>query len=366
MRIAFYGEALSPPSGAAAMVYYLGKYLVKQEHEVVVVTRVWDTTSLSDTEPRYEAIMVGARGNSPKYHVEFAIKSLLFFLRNDFDVIHSMASYHVFAPLARIVGLAARRPVVYSILSPADASLRLLGFDRLISVSKHIHSAFQDIGTYIPPCVDLEVLRRTQRPYPYKDGGSFVVGIAGPPDSRRGIDYIVESIPLVVGRFPKTRFILAIDLPHTRYVHRLKARMDRIRKSIEDFGLTTDNVQIVGQVDMPRFFKSLDVFVYAVQTTKGMVDIPITVLESLGAGCPLISAEVGGVSEVIQNYENGILVPAHDRSKPAAYAEKIAELIENKQLAHKLHRNGPSSIREYDVHEVAPQIVRLYQEVLTR
>jgi glycosyltransferase involved in cell wall biosynthesis len=50
-------------------------------------------------------------------------------------------------------------------------------------------------------------------------------------------------------------------------------------------------------------------------------DIPHSMLEALSYGIPVISTDVGGVSEVIKNGENGFLLPADPGSK------EVAELL---------------------------------------
>jgi glycosyltransferase involved in cell wall biosynthesis len=115
---------------------------------------------------------------------------------------------------------------------------------------------------------------------------------------------------------------------------------------------------------VPRFLNSLDVFVYAVQTTKGMIDIPPTVLECLAAGCALVTTEKGGIPEVIRHGENGLLVPADEVSEPQAYATKILELIEDQELRSSLRENARRSAEPYDVSRIAPQVLAVYEEVL--
>ena len=363
MKICFYGNGIGFISGNATLVRLLGKVLVKHGHEVTVATRSREEGVKIVDGIRYVPIFVEKKENLFSYYLEFPLRSLAYFLfNNDYDVIHTLASYHSFAILSRAVGFVARKPIIYSILSPAPSFLKLLRFDKLISTSLNIANSFPD-ADYIPPFVDMESFKQKPIQSNSNDKHPFIIGTMGTPLARRGIDVLVRSIPTVLKRFPNTLFILAIDLPQTKYEPRLAKGMAIIRKLIEDLDIPKENIKIVGEIDVPAFFASLDIFVYPVQTTSGMLDIPPTILDCLAAECALISTPLGGIPEVVKNYENGILVSNERYSDPTAYAEKIIELIETKSLWMKIKSNARKSIEEYDINRVAPKIIELYQSI---
>jgi glycosyltransferase involved in cell wall biosynthesis len=364
MKICYFGNQLGFISGSHRYVLGLAKRFMRQGHEVTVVTRgresrVWELEGV-----RYEAASLERKETLASYFIQFPLQSLLHFVKHsDFDIIHSMASYHLFAVLARLVGVAARTPIIYEVVSPASRALRLLGFAELICASRNIQKEFGETGVFIPHFVELERFISTS-PYDYGQDGHLTVGSMGSPAKRRGFEHLVRAIPTVLERHPDTRFVLAIEHPQIEYRPRLRRRLESIKELIEHCQVS-DNVKLVGRVDVPRFFNSLDVLVYAVQTTKGMIDIPPTILECLAGGCALISSRKGGIPEVVRSYENGILVNEGDHDKPQAYADKILELIENRDLLSRIRGKARNSVKAYDVNEVAPQIMQVYEEVLS-
>ena len=65
--------------------------------------------------------------------------------------------------------------------------------------------------------------------------------------------------------------------------------------------------------------------------------LPTVLLEAMGRGLPVIATDVVGVSELVRDGENGILIRPDD---PAALAEAIARLRRDPELAERLAREG--------------------------
>ena len=363
MKICYFGNQLGFISGSHRYVLGLAKRFMAEGHEVTVVTKGRAKRVSVLDGVRYEAVSLEATQTFGSYFIEFPVRSLTYFWEHrDFDIIHSVASYHLFAVLARLAGLAARTPTVYGVVSPASRSLGLMGFAKLICASRAIEARLGDNAVFLPHFVDLASFQTTAR-YDYGQDGYFTVGSMGSPAPRRGFEHLIRAIPMVLERHPKTRFVLAVEHPQIRYRPKLRRRLEQIVELIEHCGVS-DSVQLVGEVDVPRFFNSLDAFVYAVQTTKGMIDIPPTILECLAAGCGLIASRQGGITEVVRDGENGLVVREDGFDDPKAYAEKIVQLIENRALLSKIRGSARKSVEPYDVDRVAPRVMGVYEEVL--
>jgi glycosyltransferase involved in cell wall biosynthesis len=363
MRICYYGNQLGFISGSHRYVLGLAKRFLAEGHEVTVVTKGRDASVTVLDGVRYEAVSLENRETIGSYFVEFPLRSLSYFARHrEFDIIHSMASYHLFAVLARMAGIMARTPIVYGVVSPASRALKLLQFSRLICASRGIQSHLDEGAVFVPHFVDLAEFQTEER-YDYGQKGHFTVGSMGSPAPRRGFEFLIRALPLVLERHPNTRLVLAIEHPQIRYRPKLQRRLGEIKELVEQCGVS-DHVQLVGEVEVPRFFNSLDVFVYAVQTTKGMIDIPPTILECLAAGCALVTSARGGIPELVRDYENGFMVVEDGHDDPAAYARKLVELMENRDLLSRVRGQARRSVEPYDVNQVAPQVMDVYEDVL--
>ena len=87
-----------------------------------------------------------------------------------------------------------------------------------------------------------------------------------------------------------------------------------------------DRVSFAGPVSRPQEpLARAQVFVL----TTNWEGLPLTVLEAMRAGLPLVATDVGGVSEAVEDSATGFLVP---RSDVAAVAGALARLIDEPEL----------------------------------
>ena len=71
--------------------------------------------------------------------------------------------------------------------------------------------------------------------------------------------------------------------------------------------------------------------------------LPVTVLEAMAAGLPVVACRVGGIPELVVDGETGLLVP---RGDPESLAEAIARLLEDAGLRERLGAAGRSRVEE--------------------
>jgi glycosyltransferase involved in cell wall biosynthesis len=82
-------------------------------------------------------------------------------------------------------------------------------------------------------------------------------------------------------------------------------------------------ISFLGNVnDVPRRLAAADVFVLSSQSEG----LPISVLEAMAAGLPVVASDVGGMAELIEEGTTGFLVPSGDRM---ALARRLQELVDN-------------------------------------
>ena len=366
MKVCLYGYTIATQgSGAGQYALDLGQWLVKEGNEVTLVTGRWGDRSSTSDRFKYEFVVSHDSPAKKSVQFNFALRSVSYFLRHrrDFDLIHSLASFPQFIHLAawvkRITGL----PMVHSLLAPCPPRSFFDSLDGFICISKGIQEQLNSpLGIYIPPFINIERFRSSPR-YDLGHPGEALIGTMGAPFHRKGIRYLVEAIPLVLERYPKAHFFLAIDLPGIQFMEETRREKEYIDRFIHAHQLQ-EKVDFLGHVDVPQFLKSLDLFVYAVQTTMGMIDIPPTLLECLAAGCGIVTSQKGGIGELVRDGYNGLLVDQGDHDRPHAYAERILELLNNRSLLKTIRENGPRSIEEFEWDRVGRKIFQFYQTIL--
>lgn len=104
----------------------------------------------------------------------------------------------------------------------------------------------------------------------------------------------------------------------------------------------TDFIEFLGAVSLEErlgFFEKADVFVLPTYAEA----MPMSVIEAMAAGLPVISTNVGGIPELIEDGENGFLFECGDVS---ALAEKILLLAEDKNLRQKVGKKAREKARK--------------------
>ena len=100
----------------------------------------------------------------------------------------------------------------------------------------------------------------------------------------------------------------------------------------------------------------------AVALTSANEGTPVTVIEALACGLPVVATDVGGVSDVVQDGRSGYLVPAMD---VAALADRLGRLAGDPDLRSTMGGNGRAFVvPRYSVPRLAQDIDRLYRSLL--
>ncbi len=114
-------------------------------------------------------------------------------------------------------------------------------------------------------------------------------------------------------------------------------------------------VELLGaRADVPDLLAGADVFVLS-SRSEGF---PISVLEAMAAGLPVVATDVGGVGEAVENGETGILVPAADSE---ALARALERLVVDADLRRRLGAAGRArALRLFDVSRYRAAYLELY------
>ena len=120
------------------------------------------------------------------------------------------------------------------------------------------------------------------------------------------------------------------------------------RSLVRSFNLR--NVRFLGIVPkekIPALADEHDIHLH----TNRVDNMPITIIEMWACGVPIVGTNVGGVSYLIRNRVDGILVESEDYQ---AMADACFELLSNRQLAKALSRNGRKRAEELTWEHVQP------------
>lgn len=132
-----------------------------------------------------------------------------------------------------------------------------------------------------------------------RDSSECIAGYAGRLVYGKGADCLIEAI----GRLSPTlsmRLLVAGDGPE-------RARLESLTRSL---GIG-DLVEFLGLThDMPAFWQACDVAV--VPSAEFTESCPMTTLEAMASGRPVVATRNGGLPELVIDRETGIVVPPRD------------------------------------------------------
>ncbi len=270
---------------------------------------------------------------------------LLFLLRHRFDIVQTClfnANFH-----GRIAAFLARIPYIFSeehsehYMYNSRKFIPYILMDKLLSIATKkiicccktlekdimkLEGIRPDRLTTILSTVDLDKLNPVMAPNEVRTqlklaDSDFIIGNVGSMSPRKGHEYLLQAFSLVKKKIPNTRLILIGQEDKT-----IKANLQRLANKFN----ISDSIYFLGKVkECANYYNIMDVFVLS-SVSEG---IPLVILEAMKMGVPVVSMEVGGISEMITHNQTGLLVAPQD---VLGLSENITDLLLNKEKRVKL------------------------------
>jgi glycosyltransferase involved in cell wall biosynthesis len=135
-----------------------------------------------------------------------------------------------------------------------------------------------------------------------------------------------------------------------------------LRKSLEATAHrlgVADRTHFVGfRQSVAEFYAAADV----VALTSANEGTPVTVIEALAAGCPVVATDVGGVRDVVRDGHSGFLIGARDIE---SIADRLERLGADSELRTRMGEVGRSWVLpRYSVPRLVEDVDRLYKTLL--
>jgi glycosyltransferase involved in cell wall biosynthesis len=137
--------------------------------------------------------------------------------------------------------------------------------------------------------------------------------------------------------------------------------LEDVRAEAARLGLA-ERVRFLGPLDREgvlALFRAAD----ASLLSSTWENFPHTVVESLAVGTPTVATAVGGVSEVVRDGVNGILVPPGDVDR---LADAIRAVVEDGALRERLAAQAAGSVRELAADRVYARLEEILREAAAR
>ena len=160
---------------------------------------------------------------------------------------------------------------------------------------------------------------------------------------------LVEAFSLAKPELGDSKLLLACVGPLADGIH----RMVEAKK-------LGQHVRFIGEVTGPikhQYFLRSDVYCL----TSYFESLGIVALEAMKYGTSVVATPVGGITDIVENGKNGLLVLPTD---PQGIASALVDLYRNPSLRKMLVANGLETVKRYSISTTIDKYVALYSDVL--
>lgn len=203
------------------------------------------------------------------------------------------------------------------------------------------------LGLEIEGLLDAESARGALKAELGLNGHSRLVGIVARLVPIKAHEVFLEAAVRVRAADPDSHFLVVGDGERRSELEGMAARL----------GLGSA-VRFLGwRADMKQVYADLDV----VALSSNNEGSPVALIEAMAAGRPVVATAVGGVGEVVQHGESGLLVPPRD---PRALADGVLTLLHDPARSERFGRAGRASVYpRHAASRLVADVARLYEEL---
>ncbi len=179
---------------------------------------------------------------------------------------------------------------------------------------------------------------------------TLLVGTVGRLVPIKGIDHFISAMARLALIVPQAQFVIVGD----------GSERSRLEDQVAKAGLL-GRVAFTGwRGNVETIYPDLDVVVLA-SLNEGT---PVSLIEAMAAGCPVVATRVGGVPDVVEHEVTGLLVPPRD---PEALADAVLRLLRNPDERRRMGTAARARVYpRFAAARLAADMEALYRELLAR
>jgi len=200
--------------------------------------------------------------------------------------------------------------------------------------------------------VDLDKFLSIKRKYTKKKE-DLIIGSVGRLNWAKGYDLLIESLSVLKKNHPNFQMKIAGDGPYR----------SKLENMIDHYSLR-DNVFILGELhynDIPKFYDSINLY-----TQPSISEaLSITLQEAMASSLPILASNAGGIPEVIDHNETGILFEKGSKKELIIGLKKIIAM-DNDQREEMGEKARERSIKKFDIKKTAKTLNNIYNEALNK
>ncbi len=176
---------------------------------------------------------------------------------------------------------------------------------------------------------------------------NIIVGTVAAFVGHKDYPNLINAAKIVLNQTENVTFIFTGTGP-------LKLEMENL---VEKLGLARKIIFAGFRENIEDYIASFDIFVLS-SKQEGLGS---SLLDAQGAGVPVISTNTGGIPEIIEHNNNGILV---EKEKSSQLAKAILDLVNNPERRKNLSKNALKSVGKFSIENIVDNYINLYKEIL--
>jgi glycosyltransferase involved in cell wall biosynthesis len=204
----------------------------------------------------------------------------------------------------------------------------------------------------IPNGVDIKPFGAVEQPIPRQKFGfkqdDIVLTYMGRLGIEKNLPFLLRSFAGIANTYENVRLLVIGD----------GSDRENLEERVRLMGLA-ERVHFTGMVpynDLPAYMAAADAFV-----TASVSEVhPLSVIEALASGLPVVGIQSPGVGDTIQDGITGYLAPEEDM---AAFTAKLSRIVTDSENREKMSRQAKQAASLYAIENTTEIILEHYQEL---
>lgn len=380
LRIGLFTDTYAPQvNGVSISLQMISEGLKKRGHQITIFAPRFP--GYKDHQPNVMRLPSLKYLNNPPIYVAVlgTPRSTWSLTRRHFDVLHAHSPASV-GLLAYLTASTKRLPLIYTYhtsITDYTHYIKFIGGTGLIKrAAGWFSAASTNLGDQvivpspkfyrllleqkvrkpihiIPNGIDLGMFRAAKKPGSLRSRLGVgpeapILLTVGRMDPEKRLDFIVDAFAKISERHPNAQLVFAGD-GSARKGLEVKVAATNAKDRIHFLGM-------VPRADLPDVFHDATVFLSASTTEVH----PISVIEAIASGLPLVAVEDEAFEGMIENDCNGYMVPLDLR----VYANTVADLLADKEKLERFGKHSAQLSEKYSIEGQVKALEKLYMEAI--
>lgn len=175
-----------------------------------------------------------------------------------------------------------------------------------------------------------DALTQQSEPPTFGNPNEIILGTVGRLSPQKGYDTLLDAMPQILALVPNTRLIVAGEGPEEENL-KTQAQKNGVAHAVDFVGM---------RADVPVLLTTFDLFVLPSRYES----FPISILEVMAAGKPIVSTHVDGIPESVAHNETGLLVAPENSTE---LAQAVCTLLKDQNLRDRMGKAARERVKAH-------------------